>query len=350
MTDHTPGEVVTENYAAPTCTEPGSQSCVIYCTECGEEISRQSVEIPATGHSYQAQAFAPTCTKDGYTVWTCSVCGDSYTESGEPALGHNWGEAEYLWSEDLNQVTARAICTHDPAHVLEQTVQTTYILTKPSTYKEAGEGCYIAEFESGVFATQKRTVVIPAVGCDGGSTCPSLHFTDRPAANNWAHIPIDWAVVNGIARGTSKTTFSPKATCTRAQFLTFLWRVAGAPEPETENCPFTDVRQTAYYYQAVLWAVENNITKGTSKDKFSPNRDCTREQVVTFLWRYAGCPASEGEAFPFTDVKESRFSYPAILWAVGENIATGTSATTFSPGKNCTRAECVTFLYRKFAK
>ena len=334
----------------PTCTSAGSYDEVVYCAVCGEEISRQTVEIPATGHSYQAQAFAPTCTEDGYTVWTCSVCGDSYTESGEPALGHNWGEAEYLWSEDLNQVTARAICTHDPAHVLEQTVQTTYILTKPSTYKEEGEGCYVAEFESSVFTTQMRTVVIPAVGCDGGSTCPSLHFTDRPAADNWAHIPIDWAVVNGITRGTTKTTFSPTASCTRAQFVTFLWRTMGSPEPELTENPFVDVRMDSYYYKAVLWAYENGITAGTTKTTFSPDKSCNRAQVVTFLWRMEGCVEPAITEAPFEDLKPTAYYMKAVLWAYEKGITTGTSATTFSPDRSCTRAEAVTVLYRAFAK
>ncbi len=349
-TGHTAGETQIENKVPPTCTSAGSYDEVVYCTECGEEISRQTVEIPATGHSYQAQAFAPTCTEDGYTVWTCSVCGDSYTESGEPALGHSWGEAEYLWSEDLNQVTARAICTHDPAHVLEQTVQTTYILTKPSTYKEEGEGCYVAEFESSVFTTQMRTVVIPAVGCDGGSTCPSLHFTDRPAADNWAHIPIDWAVVNGITRGTTKTTFSPTAACTRAQFVTFLWRTMGSPEPELTENPFVDVRMDSYYYKSVLWAYENGITAGTTKTTFSPDKSCTRAQVVTFLWRTEGCVEPTITKAPFEDLKPTAYYMKAVLWAYEKGITTGTSATTFSPDRSCTRAEAVTVLYRAFAK
>ena len=176
---------------------------------------------------------------------------------------------------------------------------------------------------------------------------PVKVFTDVPA-DAWYAEAVAWAVDNGITVGTSETTFSPDKTCTRAQFVTFLWRAAGSPIPASEDCPFTDVAKQDYYYHAVLWALENHITSGTSRSRFSPGRNCTREQVVTFLWRYAGQPMFEDNAFPFADVQTYRYSYPAIVWAVSEHITTGTGATTFRPEKSCTRAEGITFLYRLF--
>ena len=127
--------------------------------------------------------------------------------------------------------------------------------------------------------------------------------------------------------------------------MTFLWRAAGSPEPETRAMPFTDVPVGSYYYDAVLWAVENGITKGTSDTTFSPNMTCTRAQIVAFLWRSEKSPAA-GTANPFADVKSTAYYADAVLWAVKENITKGTTNTTFSPDADCTRTQIVTFLYR----
>ncbi len=149
-----------------------------------------------------------------------------------------------------------------------------------------------------------------------------------------------------VTAGTSPTTFSPNATCTRAQVVTFLWRAKGCPEPQSSNNPFTDVASSEYYYKAVLWAVENEITAGTTATTFSPNAGCTRAQVVTFLWRAEGKPQPQSSNNPFTDVASSEYYYNAVLWAVEKNITKGTSDTTFSPDDTCTRGQIVTFLYR----
>ena len=154
-----------------------------------------------------------------------------------------------------------------------------------------------------------------------------------------------WAAEEGITGGTSATTFSPNATCTRAQAVTFLWRAAGSPAPKSSEMPFTDVASDAYYHDAVLWAVENGITKGTSDTTFSPNAKCTRAQIVTFLWRSQKSPASDS-VNPFTDVAADAYYNTAVLWAVENGITAGTTATTFSPNADCTRAQIVTFLFR----
>ena len=183
--------------------------------------------------------------------------------------------------------------------------------------------------------------------CDGGENCPSKAFTDVDrSADSWMHEPIDWAVTNEITNGTSATTFSPDAACTRAQAVTFLYRLAGEPEvTETKN-PFRDVKADDYCYEAVLWAVENGVTKGTGSDTFSPNKTCTRAEIATFLFRYAGAEAPESAENPFTDVPADAWYTDAVLWAADQGITNGVSESKFAPNEPCTRAQIVTFLFR----
>ena len=162
--------------------------------------------------------------------------------------------------------------------------------------------------------------------------------------------PVDWAVSKGITTGTSATTFSPNDGCTRGQVVAFLWRAAGSPEPKENKNPFGDVKSNAYYYKAVLWAVENEVTSGTDATHFSPNSVCTRGQIVTFLWRANGKPAPSKTANPFKDVKASDYYYDAVLWAVEKDITLGTDAAHFSPSSTCTRGQVVAFLYRAMAQ
>ena len=170
-----------------------------------------------------------------------------------------------------------------------------------------------------------------------------LTFTDVPASAYY-YDAVYWAVENGVTNGTSATTFSPNASCTRAQMVTFLWRAAGSPEPESTVNPFTDVSASAYYYDAVLWAVEQGITNGTSATTFGPDATVTRGQTVTFLWRYDGSTAASGSGF--ADVASDAYYADAVAWAASEGVTSGTSATTFSPSNDCTRGQIVTFLYR----
>ena len=178
-------------------------------------------------------------------------------------------------------------------------------------------------------------------------TAPETSFSDV-AADAYYAAAVDWAVESGITKGTTDTTFTPNATCTRAQTVTFLWRAAGSPAPKSAENPFTDVAAGAYYYDAVLWAVEQGITKGTTDTTFSPNQTVTRAQTVTFLWRSAGAAAATGTN-PFTDVAAGAYYADATLWAVSEGVTNGTTATTFSPDQGCTRAQIVTMLYRYMA-
>ena len=156
---------------------------------------------------------------------------------------------------------------------------------------------------------------------------------------------VNWAVEKGITTGTSATTFSPNASCTRAQIVTFLWRASGSPEPKTASNPFTDVAANAYYCKAVLWAVENGITTGTSATTFSPDAPCTRAQGVTFLWRANGSKAASTAA-SFTDVASDAYYAPAVAWAAEQNVTGGVGNGLFSPDTTCTRAQIVSMLYR----
>ncbi len=173
---------------------------------------------------------------------------------------------------------------------------------------------------------------------------PEQLFKDVPA-NAYYYEAVKWAQEKGITGGIGNGLFGPNDPCTRAQIVTFLWRAAGSPEPETRAMPFTDIPVGSYYYDAVLWAVENDITKGTSDTTFSPNMTCTRAQIVAFLWRSEKSPAA-GTANPFADVKSTAYYADAVLWAAKEDITKGTTNTTFSPGADCTRAQIVTFLWR----
>ena len=155
-----------------------------------------------------------------------------------------------------------------------------------------------------------------------------------------------WAAENGITGGTSANTFSPDANCSRGQVVTFLYRMIGSPEPAAITLPFADVKTSDYFYKPVKLAFGSKITGGTSDTTFSPDETCSRAQVVTFLWRTAGQPEPKGKNNPFADVKSDSYYYKAVLWAVEQGITGGTSASTFSPDNNCTRAQVVTFLYR----
>ena len=169
-------------------------------------------------------------------------------------------------------------------------------------------------------------------------------FADVPA-NAYFADAVKWAVDKGITNGLSDTMFGPYESCTCAQIVTFLWRAAGSPEPKTVSS-FSDVPASAYYAKAVAWAVENGITDGMTETTFAPDATCTRGQSVTFLHRALKGTAS-GSA-NFTDVKSDAFYADAINWAVANNVTNGTSNTTFSPNADCTRAEIVTFLYRAY--
>ena len=223
----------------------------------------------------------------------------------------------------------------------------TFTITPDKGYAVANvkiDGKSIGAVKTYTFENVRRTHTIEVIFMKANGNPQTGVFVDV-ATGSYYEDAVDWAVENGITQGTDDTHFSPDGICTRAQAVTFLWRAAGSPKPETRAMPFTDVPAGSYYYDAVLWAVENGITKGTSDTTFSPNMTCSRAQIVAFLWRSEKSPAA-GTANPFADVKSTAYYADAVLWALREDITKGTTNTTFSPDADCTRAQIVTFLWR----
>ena len=222
----------------------------------------------------------------------------------------------------------------DSGYVLE-TLTVTDKNGNELTLKDKGDGKY-------TFTMPAGKVEVKATFMEDNSV---LNFFYDVPNDAYFYEAVKWAVDKGITNGLSDTMFGPYESCTRAQIVTFLWRAAGSPEPKTASS-FTDVPANAYYAKAVAWAVENGITNGMTETTFAPDATCTRGQSVTFLYRALKGTAS-GSA-NFTDVKSDAFYADAINWAVANNVTNGTSNTTFSPNADCTRAEIVTFLYRAY--
>ena len=263
--------------------------------------------VAALGHDAVIdKAVNADCTNNGLSEGKhCARCGMVLViQESIPALGHAWD---------------KGIVTIEPTETSEGV--RTYTCTR------CGE---------------TKAEPIPAVGP------VALPFVDV-AEKNYFYDSVVWAVKNNITMGTDSSHFSPEAPCTRGQVVTFLWRAAGQPEPTQEINPFSDVKPSDYFYKAVLWAVEQGITTGTSRTTFSPEDACTRAQVVTFQYRTHGKPEVFGNC-DFTDGKATDYYYNAVIWAVQNQITKGTSNTAFSPDDTCTRAQIVTFLYRDYAE
>ena len=223
----------------------------------------------------------------------------------------------------------------------------TFTITPDKGYAVANvkiDGKSIGAVKSYTFENVSRTHTIEVIFMKANGNPQTGVFVDV-ATGSYYEDAVDWAVENGITQGTDDTHFSPDGICTRAQAVTFLWRAAGSPAPRSRTMPFTDVPVGSYYYDAVLWAVENGITKGTSETMFSPDATCSRAQIVAFLWRSEKSPVA-GSRNPFADVKSTAYYADAVLWAVKEDITKGSTNTTFSPDADCTRAQIVTFLWR----
>ncbi len=331
------GHEYSASVTEPTCTEPGATKYT--CIHCGDLYEEA---LLALGHDYQSLVTEPTCTEAGYTTYTCTRCGDSYADTYTDALGHTWAEPVYEWAEDNSAVTASRVCGRDGNHEERETVSTSYQVTRAATEELEGEGVYTAAFANPAFSTQTKTVTIPRLE----PVCP---FVDVKKSD-WFYKAVMWAVKNSITGGVDAQRFGPKKNCTREQVVTFLWAANGSPLPETMGNPFVDVKKSKYYYRPVLWAVEKGITGGVDETHFGVGVSCTRSQVVMFLWAAAGRPEPKAESNPFTDVKKKNYYYKAVLWAVENGITGGTTPTTFSPKTVCSRAQVVTFLYAAYAE
>ena len=272
--------------------------------------------------------------------------GNSGTGGNEGGSGSGGGSGYSYYTIKATAGTGGSISPSGNVSVREGRDQT-FTITPDKGYAVANvkiDGKSIGAVKSYTFENVRRTHTIEVIFMKANGNPQTGVFVDV-ATGSYYEDAVDWAVENGITKGTDDTHFSPDGICTRAQAVTFLWRAAGSPEPKTNTMPFTDVNAGSYYYDAVLWAVENGITKGTSDTTFSPNMTCSRAQIVTFLWRSEKSPAA-GTANPFADVKSTAYYAGAVLWAVENDITKGTTNTTFSPDADCTRAQIVTFLWR----
>jgi len=283
--------------------------------------------------------------------WRFTPDDDNYTTlTGEVELYHKsssgggWYDSYYTIKATAG--TGGSISPSGSVSVREGRDQT-FTITPDKSYAVANvkiDGKSIGTVKSYTFENVRRTHTIEVIFMKANGNPQTGVFVDV-ATGSYYEDAVDWAVGNGITQGTDDTHFSPDGICTRAQAVAFLWRAAGSPKPETRTMPFTDVPAGSYYYDAVLWAVENDITKGTSDTTFSPNMTCTRAQIVAFLWRSEKSPAA-GTANPFADVKSAAYYADAVLWAAKKDITKGTTNTTFSLDADCTRAQIVTFLWR----
>lgn len=365
----------TDTVIPPTCTERG---CTVHLCSCGDK--REDSYTPPLGHSYKDGICVrcdildpnkdiphkhdfipivtkPTCLTEGFTTYTCS-CGECYTKDYVSAVGHKTQLQNAKAVGCLTGgYTGDEVCTvcgkvfkqgsvifalgHDPQSVR----------VKAPTCTESGYTGDLICTRCGDMTQIGKTVaaaghkffggVCSVCGTKGAEAAPE--FDDvKPGA--FYFDAVQWAVKNGITNGTGKNTFSPNNVCSRYQIVMFLWRAAGQPEAKAA-VSFADVKPGDIFYEAVQWAVERGITKGTSSTSFSPYAPCTRGQIVTFLYRSAGSPKVSG-ACDFSDVSSGSFCHDAVIWASSEGITKGTSAGRFSPNEGCTRAQVVTFLYR----
>ena len=287
-----------------------------------------------------------TATTSGTKHKECTVCGYTMTTETIPATG-NGGGGGYTYYTIKATVGVNGSISPSGNVSVREGLDQTFTITPDKGYAVSNvkiDGKSIGAVKSYTFENVKKSHTIEVIFMKANGNPQTGVFVDV-ATGSYYEDAVDWAVENGITKGTDDTHFSPDGICTRAQAVTFLWRTAGSPASKTSAMPFTDVPVGSYYYDAVLWAVENGITKGTSDTTFSPNMTCSRAQIVAFLWRSEKSPAA-GTVNPFADVKADAYYADAVLWAVKEDVTKGTTATTFSPDANCTRAQIVTFIWR----
>jgi len=350
-------EAITEGKDA-TCTEDGISDGIV-CAVCETVLAKQTV-IPALGHTPVTEDGKPaTCTDEGATgITICSVCQTVLEESTVLApLGHRFSNSVFSWSHDLEQVYASKTCTNACGTVLQGTVTLTRTETSITAAAVFADGTTDTDIKylggvptpdhpspSPSQPSQPSQPQLPSGGgIPSGTETPTAQFDDVPSSSYFADA-VAWAAEKKITQGTANRTFSPDMICSRAQIITMLWRAAGCPMI-SGTADFVDIRSTDYYYHAVLWASLADITSGTASDRFSPDQACSRAQIVTMLWRAAGCPDPHNDT-TFTDVDADTWYADAVAWAVQSGITQGTGGNRFSPDVICTRAQCVTFLYR----
>ena len=372
--DHSFTNYVSDGNA--TCTEDGTKTAK--CDHC--DLTDTIADVgSALGHNMGAwnTVRSATCTENGEEQRNCTRCDHSESRTIE-ALGHRWDKGvvikeptEETEGERLYTCTACGATRTESIPVIGHEHSYETIATAPTCTEQGyttytcrcGES-YTADYVDALGHVWGDWIVIqePTTTENGVEehTCTrcghaeqrSIAKLENPfndvAPGSFFYEPVMWAIENGITNGTSATTFGPNDQCMRAHVVTFLWRAVGSPEPTRTDNPFVDVKPTDFYYKPVLWAVENGITSGMDATHFGPTAYCNRAQVVTFLYRTMGNPAVGAATNPFTDVAAGSFYEKPVLWAVENGVTAGLSATSFGPNSICNRAQIVTFLYRAF--
>ena len=327
-------------------------TCACEATEYKTADPPEAPDPGGCDHDYKVVVTAPTCTEPGFTTYTCAKCGDSYTADEIDALEHSFvdgicsrcgaADPDYVPPVDKTEL-AQAVTA---AGALKEEDYT------PESYaalKEALEAAKAVIDRDD--ATQDEVDASAEALCDAVEALkekPTFLFDDVKDPAKFYFEPVYWAYYAEpqITNGTDDTHFGPDNPCTRGHVVTFLWRAAGCPVPESTTTPFTDLKPDAFYEKAVAWAVKEGITKGTSDTTFAPDATCTRAQIVTFLWRFRGEPVPKSTETPFKDLKKDAFYLNAVAWAVENEVTNGLSADRFGPDATCTRGQVVTFLYR----
>ena len=376
-TGHDWGEWTIE--VAPTCVNEGTE--IRTCANCGEKESRT---VAATGHSFEDTVVEPTCTEKGYTVHTCSVCGYSYSDNEVAALGHSWGEWTVVKDANCNapgeQVRTCSVCGETQSEVIlpsGHTYETTVIAPTCTSSGYTKHTCllcgvtyatdvidplghnwgeWVLTEEGDCFHKGVETRTCAA--CNETETretelnpanCPSKAFTDLDTAA-WYHESVDFVLSTGLMNGVGNEKFAPNNQMTRAMVVTVLYRLAGEPKVEG-TVDFTDVSAGEYYYDALVWATENGLAMGVTETTFAPGRSITREQLVTFLYRYAqyaGLDVSgRADLTTFTDSQSvSSYAVDAFAWAVNAGIIDGVGNNTLAPRSTATRVQVAAVLMR----
>ena len=308
------------------------------------------VDTPATSTtagSKHEKCTKCTATRNANTVIPATGGGSS-SGGGSSGGGGGAGVTTYaitVQNSKNGTVTAsHKSAAKDTAVILTVTPDKGYVLDTLTVLDSKDKAVKLTEKNGKYTFTMPAGKVTVSAAFKAAAPASENPFTDVPSGAYYEDAVV-WAVKKGITSGTSETTFNPDGSCTRAQAVTFLWRAAGSPEPKSAAMPFTDVPAGSYFEKAVLWAVENGITKGTSDTTFSPDASCTRAQIVTFLWRAGGSPAVSGNS-AFSDVASDAYYAAAVAWAEKNGVTGGIGGGLFGSDNTCTRAQIVTFLHR----
>lgn len=350
------GTVTTE----PTETTPGVRTftCAV-CSQTKTEV------IPATGaHTFVfTKTVAPSCTEAGYDLYTCRDCGATEKRNSKPALGHKWDSGTVTTEpteKDPGTMTYTCtVCGQTKTEVIPATGPHTHVwgegtVTVAPTETTPGVRTYTC-----TVCGKTRTEIIPATGsavCPGGAACPSFRFRDVPAPSNWAHEGIDYCVRHGLMSGFDATTFSPDTVSTRAQIVMILYNLSGDTTDYSKYyVPFTDVRPSTWYYNAVAWGYDKDIVAGMTPTTFAPDGLITREQMAVLLYGYTEkyAPAYLGGAASLNSFPDaasvSNWAYAAMSWAVGNGLISGIAsngADYLAPSGGATRAQIAAIMMR----